>query len=69
MACEDADRGLSFGSFYLLNLGCFGVGLGDFHLLLVDLGLDAHAVILLFLQQQRLEALRRIPAEVRCHAA
>src|ERR1700719_1742995 len=58
LGLEDAHGGLSFGSFYLLNLGRFGVGLGDFHLLLVDLGLDAHAVILLFLQQQRLEALR-----------
>src|SRR4029077_3397806 len=55
---EDADLGLPFGSLYLLNLGCFGVGLGHFHLLPVNLGLDAHAVILLFLQQQRLEALR-----------
>src|SRR5258706_6342757 len=54
---EHAHGGLSFGSFYLLNLGCFGVGLGDFHLLLVDLGFDAHAIILLLLQQYRLQAL------------
>ena len=49
--------GLPLGLFHLLHLGGIGVGFGDFDLLLVNLGLNAHAVVLLFFQQQRFQAL------------
>src|SRR5208283_1501425 len=56
LGLQHADGGLSFGLFHLLNLIGVGVSFGDLHLLLVNFGLDTHAVVLLFLQQQRLEA-------------
>src|SRR5208282_6687637 len=58
LGLQHADGSLSLSLFHFLHLGCVGVSFGDFDLLLMDLGLDAHAVIFLFLQQQRLEALR-----------
>ena len=54
---QHTDGGLSLGLFHLLHFGGIGVGFSDLHLLLVDFGLHAHSVVLLFLQQQRFEAL------------
>src|SRR5260370_18643364 len=54
---QHSHSSLSLSLFHFLHLGSFGVGLGDFYLLLVSLGFHAHAGILLFLHQQRLQAL------------
>ena len=52
---EDMHLRFPFGLLDLLHLGRFCLQFRDLHLFLLELGLDAHAIVFLLLQQERLQ--------------